>query len=85
MTNLQFAFALIGGIGAFLGAAWIVAQAIMKTASNPLYDERFKNMAEKIEGLNDSIGILFDRVDEMPGKVIKILRNTGVIKGGLTE
>lgn len=82
MTNAQFIFALIGGIAAFLGAAWIVAQAITKTASNPVYDIRFENVAEKMDAMNKSIDCLFERMNETPAKVIEMLRNAGVIRGG---
>lgn len=31
----------ISAVGAVLGAAWIIAQAMLKTASNPVYDTKF--------------------------------------------
>lgn len=82
MNNIQFAFALIGGIGAFLAASWIISQAIRQTASNPVYDLQFEHGKETmdelkmdIKELNDCISHLDKKIEDMPKKFVELLRN----------
>lgn len=80
MNALQFGLALIGGVGAFLGAAWIIAQAIMKTATNPVYDVKFEHGTARIEALQGEMRELRDKIDNVPNNVIRMLRDLNVIR-----
>jgi len=80
VNSVQFAFALIGGMGTFLGAAWIISQAIQKTASNPVYDERFTQGRERMAQLDGEIKALARKVDDLPDRIISNLRAMGVLK-----
>jgi hypothetical protein len=80
MNALQFGLALIGGVGAFLGAAWIIAQAIMKTATNPVYDVKFEHGNSRMAQLQDEMHALREKIDNVPSSVIRMLRDMNVIR-----
>lgn len=79
MNNVQFAFMLIGGLGGFLGAAWIIAQAIQKTAMNPVYDEKFANGNDRMDRLETALIDLRTKVEQVPERTLGMLRNMGFI------
>lgn len=86
MDNLQFALALIGGMTGFLGAAWIVAQAIQKTAMNPVYEEKFKNTDNRAGRLDGDIKSIHSRVDALITQVSELrhgLNNQRVVVEGI--
>lgn len=64
-TQLMLIFGTISAMVTFLGASWIVAQAIMKTASNPVYDTKFAYGEKTMDELRDNVDQLKQEVREV--------------------
>lgn len=62
---LKYLTALVGGLGGFLGGAWIIAQAVQKTASNPVYDTKFAYGEKTMDELKANIDQLKQEVREV--------------------
>ncbi len=80
MNSVQFGMALVGSMGAFLGGTWIIAQAIQKTASNPLYDEKFRTGSERMDRLETDIRAFGSSMD---AKVQELAKQTREVQHGL--
>ncbi len=65
LSTVQFAFLCLAALSGVLGAAWIVAQAIQKTAANPVYDEKFKRLDSDMKEIRDLFRDLAKQVSEV--------------------
>jgi hypothetical protein len=61
----MFIFGTIAAMGTFLGAAWIIAQAMLKTSSNPVYDTKFAYGEKTMDELRDNVDQLKQEVREV--------------------
>jgi hypothetical protein len=63
--QIMFAFATISAVAAVLGASWIIAQAMLKTASNPVYDTKFAYGEKTMDELRENVDQLKLEVREV--------------------
>lgn len=64
-SQVMFVFGTISAVATFLGAAWIIAQAMLKTATNPVYDTKFAYGERVMDGLAEHIDQLKKEVSEV--------------------
>lgn len=62
---IMFVFGIVGAMGTLLGGAWMVAQAVQKTASNPVYDIQFEYGEKTMTELKTTIELLKSEVREV--------------------